>query len=169
MAPIALVFATPAGAAVLQEGIYTGQTSFALGIQPGQNYKIYLRFDKPATFGLLSYKIDYGYQVCFNGECQTAGDSINFNDGHGGTDFFLNINAPSIGEVRNGNREVISVRDGKGGFFADFAPEAGEVRFVLSDTPFAVPEPASWALMVGGFGMLGTSMRRRQRITVSHA
>jgi hypothetical protein len=27
-----------------------------------------------------------------------------------------------------------------------------------------VPEPASWALMVGGFGLLGTSMRRQRRL-----
>lgn len=31
-----------------------------------------------------------------------------------------------------------------------------------------VPEPASWALMIGGFGLAGASMRRR-RISISHA
>ena len=29
----------------------------------------------------------------------------------------------------------------------------------------AVPEPAAWAMMVGGFGMIGAAMRRRQRST----
>lgn len=28
-----------------------------------------------------------------------------------------------------------------------------------------VPEPASWALMLGGFGVAGTAMRRRRRLT----
>lgn len=28
----------------------------------------------------------------------------------------------------------------------------------------AVPEPASWAMMVGGFGLVGSAMRRRQRV-----
>ncbi len=28
----------------------------------------------------------------------------------------------------------------------------------------AVPEPASWAMMVGGFGLIGSTMRRRARI-----
>lgn len=35
---------------------------------------------------------------------------------------------------------------------ADFAPDNGTFR--------AVPEPASWALMIAGFGMIGTMMRR---------
>ena len=29
--------------------------------------------------------------------------------------------------------------------------------------PSGVPEPASWAMMVGGFGLIGAAMRRRQR------
>ena len=31
----------------------------------------------------------------------------------------------------------------------------------------AVPEPASWALMLGGFGLVGGAMRGRKRATVS--
>lgn len=31
----------------------------------------------------------------------------------------------------------------------------------------AVPEPASWALMIGGFGMVGAAMRRRRNVGVS--
>jgi len=27
----------------------------------------------------------------------------------------------------------------------------------------SVPEPASWALMIGGFGMVGATMRRRRQ------
>jgi hypothetical protein len=30
-----------------------------------------------------------------------------------------------------------------------------------------VPEPASWAMMIGGFGIVGATMRRRRRMTVS--
>jgi len=33
-------------------------------------------------------------------------------------------------------------------------------------SPEAVPEPVSWALMLGGFGMVGSAMRRRQRAAV---
>lgn len=33
--------------------------------------------------------------------------------------------------------------------------------------PAAVPEPATWAMFIGGFGLLGAAMRRRQRVVVS--
>ena len=33
----------------------------------------------------------------------------------------------------------------------------------------AVPEPASWAMMVAGFGAIGFAMRRRQKVAVSYA
>lgn len=33
----------------------------------------------------------------------------------------------------------------------------------------AVPEPATWAMMLGGFGFMGAAMRRRRRTTVTFA
>jgi opacity protein-like surface antigen len=33
----------------------------------------------------------------------------------------------------------------------------------------AVPEPATWAMMIGGFGLAGASMRRRTRTAVTYA
>jgi hypothetical protein len=33
----------------------------------------------------------------------------------------------------------------------------------------AVPEPASWAMMIGGFGLVGGTARRRRRSTVTYA
>jgi len=42
---------------------------------------------------------------------------------------------------------------------------AFNTRFDVS--PAAAPEPASWALMLGGFGAIGTAMRRRQRSAIS--
>ena len=42
---------------------------------------------------------------------------------------------------------------------------ADDGAFVTSFATGAVPEPASWALMVGGFGLFGAAMRRRVAIT----
>jgi len=36
------------------------------------------------------------------------------------------------------------------------------LTFTIADIPAAVPEPASWALMVGGFGLAGATLRRRR-------
>ena len=33
----------------------------------------------------------------------------------------------------------------------------------------AVPEPATWAMMIAGFGMIGGTMRHRKRTTVGFA
>lgn len=41
----------------------------------------------------------------------------------------------------------------------DSAVGLSEVRF---ETAAAVPEPATWAMMIGGFGLVGGAMRRRQ-------
>lgn len=38
---------------------------------------------------------------------------------------------------------------------SDFAPDNGTVAA-------GVPEPASWALLIGGFGVVGTALRRRR-------
>ena len=41
-----------------------------------------------------------------------------------------------------------------------------EVRFVF-DPSAAVPEPASWALMIGGFGLAGATLRRRRGVAAA--
>ena len=39
--------------------------------------------------------------------------------------------------------------------------------FIVRAVQGAVPEPASWAMMLAGFGIVGGAMRRRQRMSVS--
>jgi hypothetical protein len=41
--------------------------------------------------------------------------------------------------------------------------------FYMSISTAAVPEPATWAMMLLGFGAVGYSMRRSQKVTYSHA
>lgn len=45
----------------------------------------------------------------------------------------------------------------------------GSQDLTFSATISAVPEPASWALMILGFGFVGGAMRRRSRMSVTYA
>ena len=38
---------------------------------------------------------------------------------------------------------------------------------VTFDAPSLVPEPQSWALLIAGFGLIGTAMRRRARVSIA--
>jgi hypothetical protein len=41
-------------------------------------------------------------------------------------------------------------------------------RLTISDSPIApVPEPASWAMMIAGFGLVGATMRRRRPVALA--
>ena len=52
-------------------------------------------------------------------------------------------------------------------FFGDRGPADGDRAFTLSGGP--VPEPASWALMIMGFGGVGAAMRSRRRTMAATA
>ncbi|WP_068875746.1 MULTISPECIES: PEPxxWA-CTERM sorting domain-containing protein [unclassified Phenylobacterium] len=43
----------------------------------------------------------------------------------------------------------------------------GEIIFADGSGVGPVPEPATWALMIGGFGMAGAMLRRRQRLALA--
>ncbi len=47
--------------------------------------------------------------------------------------------------------------------------EARAGNQILGSVSGAVPEPASWALMLGGFGLVGAALRQRSRATVVYA
>jgi hypothetical protein len=54
---------------------------------------------------------------------------------------------------------------GEGGFWNDVGPNPNGINNQVGyfvELPGGVPEPAQWALIVGGFGILGSTMRRRR-------
>ncbi len=54
------------------------------------------------------------------------------------------------------------------GLYTSNGVQGGSVTGAITfASPAAVPEPASWAMMLGGFGAVGCAMRRRQRTKLS--
>ena len=73
-----------------------------------------------------------------------------------------------IDEVRFGLDTLRIVRDdddfliGRGKFSTSIRNVVFAETGVLTPSPAAVPEPATWALMIGGFAMAGYALRRRR-------
>ncbi|MBJ7413744.1 MAG: PEP-CTERM sorting domain-containing protein [Phenylobacterium sp.] len=99
-----------------------------------------------------------------------AGDELLFN----GQAFTWN---PEDGELTL-VLEIYKPKTGVGGFSALSAPGGSAPNNIQDDelpslgggsgvdaiVPGLVPEPATWALMIGGFGMAGAALRRRSRV-----
>lgn len=91
----------------------------------------------------------------------TASSTVNFTSGSfGGTNFAFStcLGGLACGIIQNvsisqGLQQALSISGnaGAGGSFG------GSIAF----SPAAVPEPASWALLIGGFGLAGGVLRRR--------
>jgi hypothetical protein len=86
--------------------------------------------------------------VAFNQSFGTGSDLLFFSPTSWGGDGFTATGTLSI---TNGGGSANAIRFTVG----DFAPNP------------AIPEPATWAMMIAGFGLVGASMRRRRVTTVS--
>ncbi len=51
----------------------------------------------------------------------------------------------------------------------DFLIDGASLSYQLRDSLTAVPEPATWAMMIAGFGLVGGAMRRRAKVQVTYA
>jgi len=74
--------------------------------------------------------------------------------------YWAGFEAPMMGVMgfRGGNQSLIS--DGPDGFYRD-GDNAG-YQLLGEARQGAVPEAATWAMMIGGFGLVGGAMRRRR-------
>lgn len=146
------------------------------------------------VLGLLVNGVDTGING-LNNQLSAAGDSLNFGQVNAGDvlTFYINVND---GEFfwysdtslnADGANHIFSAAYAGGDFdipagqyvnfedldsrdFSDFNyADLGFVFTNVSVIESAVPEPASWAMMIAGFGLVGAAMRRRRVFTPATA
>lgn len=112
------------------------------------------------VFGYVNGGVDYSFSVAdTNAPFYTITSYANYQS------MFLpvttktgnNDSTPTIANTESGNLFLIG---------AAFDPATGNDSFKLKSVTFskapAVPEPATWAMMIAGIGAVGMSMRRRK-------
>jgi len=71
--------------------------------------------------------------------------------------------------IFNGTTNLTNIRLGLGATLLNSAGGPDTFAVVNLNRTAAVPEPASWAMMVGGFGLIGGAIRRRRTASVGFA
>jgi hypothetical protein len=61
----------------------------------------------------------------------------------------------------------VTIFNGAKALYSGQLDARGKSATVTFDAPSAVPEPASWAMKITGFGLVGAAARRRQTVTVA--
>lgn len=106
---------------------------------------------------------NFNYLTTLNLTAGLTGAPVRFSDITSGTrlsrgTFFYGFGNKFSGLTAEGTLTGFSVRSVAG---------PGPVTISISSTIAPVPEPASWAMMLGGFGVVGVSLRRRRKLAVS--
>ena len=98
------------------------------------------------------------YDAFFIGDGLTGNNGLGQSDGTTQT-FFVPLGATTL---------VLGFADAGGysGAPGSYGDNLGSLDVTVDGIGGAVPEPATWAMMLGGFGLVGGAMRRRQRTAV---
>jgi hypothetical protein len=97
---------------------------------------------------------------------------VHFGAGQGSPGFGKGPPGPN-GKPKNVDTSVFYRFDagvaGISSFTLNYSASSNAVLFQTGQPQPPVPEPATWAMMLGGFGLLGATARRRRRVTVTFA
>jgi len=151
-------------------GLYTGSHS-TVAAAPMDDTSQYLA----VANGSYALQSTTGYSnLSFYWGSIDAGNTVDLLDANGNTFFSWNGNNALMSSDANGNwfssadnRTVLLTSDqsifGVRFSFAGTAFEIDNLVFDATVGQSAVPEPATWAMMVGGFGLIGFAMRANRR------
>ena len=133
----------------------TGDWFAPTAVQTGGTGEINTIFGQPTT-----YFVDRG-TVTFGASDQYAGFSSPTTISYSNGDNFIGLRATDGTNVYYGFAYTTDNMLNSYGF--ETTPGASSTATVAGAPAGAVPEPASWALMLGGFGLVGGAMRARRR------
>ena len=111
--------------------------------------------DTADTAETLTFNYDYTTNDCCGSQWDPAGYTIN------GTLFQLSPDTSVPGYSGGGTVSLVLAAGDIYGFYV-YSPDSVLGRGDIAVA--AVPEPASWALMLAGFGLVGYSMRKRPAV-----
>ena len=124
------------------------------------------------SFSFSSFSANYSGNIntVTNASGQVTGGGSVFRIFTGGS-VFADFNLTGNPIFATGTNYAVTVSGGEpitGAFgTAVITGGAGVLRGELAVA--AVPEPATWAMMIGGFGVLGAAARRRTRTSITYA
>lgn len=142
--------------------------NFGSSCTGGPPYEFNFNYAAPSFIGIANLDLRPGdsYEWLFGTFAPTGGNAP------AGTYSFFNAGA--IIQIYNPGADLLDPNDDLNDSITIAQtcvgqdPDCAFTREVIAATG-AVPEPASWAMMIVGFGLVGASLRRRQKVTVSYA
>jgi uncharacterized membrane protein len=144
--------------------VFFGDGSFLGSVWSGNNQFLLnptgAGYVQSTTRGINSAGTVVGFANDLDGTLPTFGQIWTFN-GTGYTATALDSLVVNLGGWQTQAAQAINDRGQIVGLGID--PNGLQRAYLL--TP--IPEPASWAMMIGGFGMIGASMRRRKRLRIA--
>lgn len=141
----------------------TGNPTSSTGVDPLTSAKLLI-----AGLGEVSLQIST--------RLRESGTTVYLSKGSGGADLFsmFFVSAPDLAANNAGMQALFASPTNA---FANIGTTGGLLTFLSADqVTFSgslaapVPEPASWTMLIAGFGLVGAAMRRRtSRVTVRYA
>jgi hypothetical protein len=149
---------------------YGNPTVAALGLASAADIGILFNATEPGGNSINVADITLTFYDALTGSTLAAIDGQqNFADsfaGNGVAGFVFTVDDAQQsflnGLIFNGTNNLSNIRIGLGATLLDAAGGPDSFAVVNLNQTGAVPEPATWAMMVGGFGLIGSAMRRRK-------
>ncbi len=121
-----------------------------------------------ASGSAMPTAVDSGNPWCCGGNAYAVEFSLGGFTATAGTTYWLGFHAQDnsnwarsdIYWVTTAGNNTATGHESEDGTFNNWSDNSSEHAFYLNS---AVPEPATWAMLIAGFGLVGASLRRRQQ------